>query len=100
VDMSGKSGNGNGYNGYQGGGGGEDHEHGYEWAQAREQERLERERMGAEAPPPGYDVSASECNRQFTITSTIHRPPSLFHHPTTCTSRPVQGCLATSPKPR
>ncbi|RSH94090.1 hypothetical protein EHS25_006744 [Saitozyma podzolica] len=59
VDMSGKSGNGNGYNGYQGGGGGEDHEHGYEWAQAREQERLERERMGAEAPPPGYDVSAN-----------------------------------------
>jgi hypothetical protein len=34
------------------------HEHGYEWEQAREQERLERE--GAEAPPPGYNMSPSE----------------------------------------
>lgn len=36
---------------------GESHEHGYEWAQARENERLEREQSGA-AAPPGYDVSA------------------------------------------
>lgn len=107
VDISGK--NGNGYNAYPGGGG-EDHEHGYEWAQAREQERLERERMGAEAPPPGYDVSASECNRQsiittisftFTISFTVHRAPSLFHRPTTSTSPALlQGCLASSPRPR
>ncbi|GFZ45599.1 hypothetical protein JCM24511_03327 [Saitozyma sp. JCM 24511] len=60
VDISGK--NGNGYDAYPGGGG-EDHEHGYEWAQAREQERLERERMGAEAPPPGYDVSATQTQQ-------------------------------------
>lgn len=30
-----------------------DHEHGYEWEQAREEERLAREQ-----PPPGYNVAA------------------------------------------
>ncbi|ORY27180.1 hypothetical protein BCR39DRAFT_538823 [Naematelia encephala] len=35
------------------------HEHGYEWEQAREQERLEREQGNAnDIPPPGYDVAA------------------------------------------
>jgi hypothetical protein len=39
-----------------------EHEHGYEWEQAREQERLERESAGAgNPPPPGYDVAASKC---------------------------------------
>lgn len=32
-----------------------EHEHGYEWEQAREAERLERE--GGGAAPPGYDVT-------------------------------------------
>ncbi|WWC69379.1 uncharacterized protein I206_103318 [Kwoniella pini CBS 10737] len=42
----------------------EDHEHGYEWAQAREAERLEREQAGAEGgkAPPGYDVATSTQN--------------------------------------
>jgi len=34
------------------------HEHGYEWEQAREQERSAREQSGAGAAPPGYDTSA------------------------------------------
>ncbi|KAL7419396.1 hypothetical protein Q5752_006234 [Cryptotrichosporon argae] len=40
-----------------------DHEHGYEWEQARENERLERERAGAgaEVPPPGYDVATTHA---------------------------------------
>ena len=40
--------------------GNDDHEHGYEWAQAREAERLEREQAGTGAPPPGYEVSSSQ----------------------------------------
>jgi len=35
-----------------------EHEHGYEWQQAREAERLEREQANG-AAPPGYDVAAS-----------------------------------------
>lgn len=38
---------------------GSEHEHGYEWEQAREAERLEREQQqqGGGAPPPGYNVN-------------------------------------------
>jgi hypothetical protein len=45
-------------------GGQNDHEHGYEWEQAREAERLERmQQQGSGPAPPGYDVSVgnSEC---------------------------------------
>jgi len=38
---------------------GEGEPHGYEYLQAREQERLEREQANSEAPPPGYDVANS-----------------------------------------
>lgn len=38
---------------------GGDHEHGYEWQQAREQERLEREAaQGTGAAPPAYDPTS------------------------------------------
>ncbi|KAK4686668.1 hypothetical protein P7C73_g3456, partial [Tremellales sp. Uapishka_1] len=38
----------------------QNHEHGYEWEQAREEERLAREGSGAnEEAPPGYNVAAS-----------------------------------------
>lgn len=33
------------------------HEHGYEWEQAREAERLEREQAAGGHGPPGYDAS-------------------------------------------
>jgi hypothetical protein len=52
-------------------GSGGDHEHGYEWEQAREQERLEREQNGQ--APPGYDVANSgellspACGIELTI---------------------------------
>jgi hypothetical protein len=39
------------------------HEHGYEWEQAREAERLERESGGN--APPGYDVSSSQSKLQL-----------------------------------
>jgi hypothetical protein len=38
---------------------GGDHEHGYEWQQAREAERLEREAaQGTGAAPPAYDPTS------------------------------------------
>lgn len=39
--------------------GNNDHEHGYEWEQAREAERLEREQAAGGHAPPGYDVSTA-----------------------------------------
>ncbi|KAK1924837.1 hypothetical protein DB88DRAFT_487039 [Papiliotrema laurentii] len=51
-------------------GSGGDHEHGYEWEQAREQERLEREQNGQ--APPGYDVANSAQN---TGTGSGYAPP-------------------------
>ncbi|WWC89961.1 uncharacterized protein L201_004890 [Kwoniella dendrophila CBS 6074] len=55
-----------------------DHEHGYEWAQAREAERLEREQAsaaGGNAPaPPGYEVATSAQNTGTNNTS--YQPPA------------------------
>lgn len=54
-------------------GGQNDHEHGYEWEQAREAERLERMQQQQESgpAPPGYDVSVgnSECQEDLSIES-------------------------------
>lgn len=48
------------------------HEHGYEWEQAREAERLEREQQAGGHAPPGYDVS----NTQSESKSPIEASPS------------------------
>ena len=46
------------------------HEHGYEWEQAREQERLERLQANNTAPaPPSYDTAAGESI--FPLSSSI-----------------------------
>ncbi|ORX39965.1 hypothetical protein BD324DRAFT_615701 [Kockovaella imperatae] len=45
------------------------HEHGYEWEQAREAERQEREQANVQSPP-GYDVASN------TTGSTHYAPPS------------------------
>lgn len=52
-----------------------DHEHGYEWEQAREAERLEREQGSGAAAPPGYDVAA--CESQRTYSKPNHANPRL-----------------------
>ena len=49
---------------------GEDHEHGYEWQQARDQERMEREQRMNDTAPPGYDVSAQKTG------TTAYAPPT------------------------
>lgn len=54
---------------------GDQHQHGYEWEQAREAERLEREQNGGNAPP-GYDVSTaatskSSVSRRYTVLSSF-----------------------------
>lgn len=45
------------------------HEHGYEWEQAREAERLERMQQQGGAAPPGYDVSVGNQNPVVSGTS-------------------------------
>ncbi|WWC61042.1 uncharacterized protein I303_103620 [Kwoniella dejecticola CBS 10117] len=57
-------------------GGADDHEHGYEWAQAREAERLEREQAAAEGgkAPPGYDVATSAQNTGSN--NSTYQPPA------------------------
>ena len=47
-----------------------DHEHGYEWQQAREAERLEREGANA-TQPPGYDVAASRAYHRGSLDFTL-----------------------------
>lgn len=42
-----------------------DHEHGYEWQQAREAERMERQQGQGTDAPPGYDVSAATSESTF-----------------------------------
>jgi hypothetical protein len=47
---------------------GDDHEHGYEWQQAREQERLDREAAaGGTAAPPAYDPTSKLLDTMNTI---------------------------------
>lgn len=73
-DASKENGNGN----LESGG---DHEHGYEWAQAREAERLERDQSGTAAPPPGYEVSSSESTpvRHQNLIADSFRPHWINH---------------------
>ncbi len=59
-----------------GSGSGDVGEHGYEWEQARENERLEREAVNARGeglggnmpPPPGYDVAAQSTGGSASAT--------------------------------
>jgi hypothetical protein len=53
-----------------GNGGADDHEHGYEWQQAREQERLERESAHA-AAPPAYDPTSKLIHRTAVLLKLI-----------------------------
>lgn len=58
----------------------EDHEHGYEWAQAREQERIEREQAEAGgAAPPGYEVASASSPSQ--TGGRADRPDQTFAPP-------------------